>query len=184
MSKGIRATIAGRQAARAEARRHAEGLLGGSPTPKTRRGDEVPEKVAEAARAVRHVLLHDFPDRRKLESQCKRAGVMLRAILQKDKLEVRLISGRVLGDRRSPTAGIDHVWCRVRNPRNGLWYLLDVALAQFDYLFDRPIPIVVWGEYRSTLRKYGYLEDSQAEWAYDPREFDPRRLDAARSLLG
>jgi hypothetical protein len=127
--------------------------------------------------------LRDFPERRKLERQCKRAAVILRSVLQKQRIEVHLISGRVGGELRAPKRETDHVWCRVRHPRNGLWYLLDVAMVQFQDLFEGPVPEIIWGEYRSTLRKYGYQEADPPEWEYDPREFDPRRLDAVRSLL-
>ncbi len=143
-----------------------------------------PPRILEVARAVRHVLLQAFPERRKLELQCQRSSAMIAAVLRKERIEVHLISGRILGDRKDPQGNTDHIWCRVVHPEGGGWYLLDVALTQFDHLYDHPVPQIVWGKYWSTLRRYGYREDNPPEWQYDPRAVDPQRVQAVRSLVG
>ncbi len=185
MRKGIRVTTLGKRGS-GLAVCHPSGATRehGARAGPTREGEAPPAWILDVACAVRRVLLQDFPERRKLELQCQRASAILAAVLRKRRIDVRVISGHVRGNRKEPDTDTGHIWCRILHPEEGCWYLLDVALAQFDYLFDRTVPDIVWGKYWNCLREYGYVEDDPPEWSYDPRDFDPRRVEAVRSLVG
>jgi len=158
------------------------GLDSGQPRPPPDR-EPVPEEIRRVAKAVRAALLEDFPDRPTLFKQCKRASVLLDQVLGRRGLHVSLRTGYVLGQKGGDRGTADHTWCRLKHPQNGRPYLLDVTLTQFADLFGHAVPEIVWGEYRQISRRYGYVEDGQGNWLYDPRDFDLARVEAVEELL-
>ncbi len=145
------------------------------------RSDLPPYAVYEVALTVRQLLQEEFPNCRQLDLQCKRASVLLAELLGERGVRARVVAGNVsLG---GPGLLAEHVWCGVVEPETGEEFLLDASLSQFENIFGQPVPEVVWGPYEETAERYGYAEADFIGRDYDPIEFDPRRLQAARKAL-
>lgn len=135
--------------------------------------------ILEVAAVVRETLAADFPDRPGLRGQCRRAAILCDLMLTGLSMHLGVSSTVRVGYVRNPHGAADrwgHHWVLARPAHSaGPAYLLDVTLTQFATAIDE-VPEVVWGPYRTTMRRYGYGVSGTSLYLYEPGEVSGERV--------
>ncbi len=121
-------------------------------------------KLIECAHYIRDLLLVHFPEKTKLDKQCKRAAILFHLWCQENGIRSRIVSGHIANKQGDFTADNGHVWNKVW--LNNSWYIVDSTMTQFEPLLHQKIPDIIYGEETLIYNKFPYREDGKGDYPF------------------